>query len=81
MNITVTCGAGCIGSNFVHYLLGDASSELGIHIDHVDTLDKLTCVGNPANLDPVESDPRHTLVVGDICDGPLVAKLLDKHDI
>ena len=41
MNILVTGGAGFIGSNLVHYLLGDASSELGIEIGKVVTLDKL----------------------------------------
>jgi dTDP-glucose 4,6-dehydratase len=81
MNILVTGGAGFIGSNLVHYLLGDASEELGMSVGNVVTLDKLTYAGNPANLDPVESDPRHTLVVGDICDGPLIGKLLGKHDI
>jgi dTDP-glucose 4,6-dehydratase len=81
MNILVTGGAGFIGSNLVHYLLGDAADELGMAVDKVVTLDKLTYAGNPANLDPVESDPRHTLVVGDICDGPLVAELLETHDI
>ncbi|MES2439834.1 MAG: dTDP-glucose 4,6-dehydratase [Verrucomicrobiota bacterium] len=81
MNILVTGGAGFIGSNLVHYLLGDATEELGMSVDNVVTLDKLTYAGNPANLDLVESDPRHTLVVGDICDGPLIETLLEKHDI
>jgi dTDP-glucose 4,6-dehydratase len=81
MNILVTGSAGFIGSNLVHYLLGEASSELGLRADHVVSLDKLTYAGNPANLEPVASDPRHTLVVGDICDGPLVESLLEKHDI
>lgn len=81
MNLLVTGGAGFIGSNLVHHLLGEASEEAGISIDKVVTLDKLTYAGNPANLEDLESDPRHLLVQGDICDGKLVARLLDEHDI
>jgi dTDP-glucose 4,6-dehydratase len=81
MNILVTGGAGFIGSNLVQYLLSPASAELNIDIDKVVTLDKLTYAGNPANLESVESDPRHLLVQGDICDEALVAKLLSEHDI
>ncbi len=81
MNILVTGGAGFIGSNLVHYLLGDTSSELGLAVHKVVTLDKLTYAGNPANLDIVAADPRHLLVQGDICDADLVADLLETHDI
>ena len=81
MNILVTGGAGFIGSNLVHYLLGDASSELGIKIEKVVTLDKLTYAGNPENLEEVELDPRHLLVEGDICDGELVSDLLEENSI
>lgn len=81
MNILVTGGAGFIGSNLVHYLLGNASSELGLSIEKVVTLDKLTYAGNLANLEPVEMDPRHLLVEGDICDGELITEILDDHEI
>ncbi len=81
MNILVTGGAGFIGSNLVHYLLGDASQDLGVSIDRVVTLDKLTYAGNPANLEEVEQDSRHQLVQGDICDEALVSKLMEEEDI
>jgi len=79
--ILVTGGAGFIGSNLVHYLLGDASRELGVDIEKVVTLDKLTYAGNLASLGDVEDDPRHVFVQGDICDSGLVGGLLREHRI
>jgi dTDP-glucose 4,6-dehydratase len=81
MNILVTGGAGFIGSNLVHYLLGGTAAELGAEIGRVVTLDKLTYAGNRASLSEVESDPRHVFVQGDIGDGELVAGLLREHAI
>lgn len=81
MKILVTGGAGFIGSNLVHYLLGEAEAALGITIEKLVNLDKLTYAGNPANLEPVAADPRHVLSVGDICDADFVAKQLAEHDI
>jgi dTDP-glucose 4,6-dehydratase len=81
MNILVTGGAGFIGSNLVNYLLGDAAQDLGISINRVVTLDKLTYAGNPANLDEAGLDARHLLVEGDICDEMLVSELMEEEDI
>lgn len=81
MRILVTGGAGFIGSNLVHYLLGGAASELGMEIERVVTLDKLTYAGNRASLADVESDPRHEFVQGDIGDSGLVSSLLREHGI
>lgn len=81
MKILVTGGAGFIGSNLVHFLLGDAAAEISPPIEMVVTLDKLTYAGNPANLEVVESDPRHILIKGDICDENLVTNILKTHDI
>ncbi|HEX7260898.1 MAG TPA: GDP-mannose 4,6-dehydratase, partial [Luteolibacter sp.] len=80
MKILVTGGAGFIGSNLVHSLMRETSG-LGLDIEKAVTLDKLTYAGNVANLEPVAADPRHLLIEGDICDGDLVAGILDKHDI
>ena len=45
-------------------------------IGSVINLDLLTYAGNPANLAPVEADPRYIFVRGDICDAELVGNLL-----
>jgi dTDP-glucose 4,6-dehydratase len=81
MRILVTGGAGFIGSNLVHYLLDGASAELGVEIERVVTLDKLTYAGNRASLAPVDADPRHVFAQGDICDGAFVGALLREHEI
>ena len=81
MRILVTGGAGFIGSNLVHYLLGPAGAERGVTVSKVINLDKLTYAGNPSNLAALANDPRHLLVEGDILDSELIAKLLREHDI
>ncbi len=66
--ILVTGGAGFIGSNFVHHLLG--------HTDvHVTVLDKLTYAASRAAVDGLPAD-RFELVVGDVCDAVLVDSLV-----
>ncbi len=71
-SILVTGGAGFIGSNFVLCWLGTAGSP-------VVNLDLLTYAGNPGSLASVETDDRHRLVRGDICDGEVVGALLREH--
>lgn len=79
--ILVTGGAGFIGSNLIYYLLDSAEADLGISIERVVTLDKLTYAGNPENLEGLAGDGRHRMVQGDICDANLVSALLQEEQI
>jgi dTDP-glucose 4,6-dehydratase len=81
MNILVTGGAGFIGSNLAHFLLGPAAAGTGLEVGKVVNLDKLTYAGNTASLADLSSDPRHVFVHGDICDRELVDSLLRDHRI
>jgi len=74
-NVLVTGGAGFIGCNFVRHLLAvdpDAS---------IVTLDLLTYAGSLDNLRELPYPNRHVFVQGDICDRPLVDRLLREHQI
>lgn len=73
-NLLVTGGAGFIGSNFVHYVLGCTDYR-------VVNLDALTYAGNLANLSDVEDCDRHVFVRGDICDRSLISGLMERYDI
>lgn len=72
-NIIVTGGCGFIGSNFVHHVVRE---HPGVHVT---VLDKLTYAGNPENVAGLPAD-RVELVVGDICDRELLARLVPGHD-
>jgi len=67
----VTGGAGFIGSNFVL-----SARRLGLRIVN---LDLLTYAANPKNLEPLQGDPLHSLVHGDIGDRALVCGLMEKY--
>ncbi len=67
--VLVTGGAGFIGGNFVHFLVGHGGFR-------VVNLDKLTYAGNLDTLVSLEDHPRYRFVQGDIGDGELVARLL-----
>jgi len=74
MKLFVTGGAGFIGSNYVHHVLGTTD-------DSVTVFDALTYAGNRENLRSVEDDPRFAFVQGDICDRDAVLAAMDGHDV
>jgi dTDP-glucose 4,6-dehydratase len=69
--LLVTGGAGFIGSNFVIDWL-EATGEPVLN------LDALTYAGNLENLAALKDDERHRFVRGDICDRPLLDRLLEE---
>lgn len=71
MKLLVTGGAGFIGSNFIHYILGKYSEYKIVN------LDKLTYAGNLDNLKTIENNPRYTFVKGDICNRGDVLKAME----
>jgi dTDP-glucose 4,6-dehydratase len=73
--LLVTGGAGFIGANFVHHLLGQGSCE------RVVVLDALTYAGNLASLDGVSRRAEFRFVHGNICDRQLVESLLRDESI
>ncbi len=68
----ITGGAGFIGSCFARLAVAERSAR-------VVNLDALTYAGNLDSLAPIEDDPAHVFVRGDIADRALVAKLLAEH--
>ena len=72
-NIIVTGGCGFIGSNFVRFVV---DRHPGVHVT---VLDKLTYAGNPENIAGLPED-RVELVVGDVCDGSLLERVVPGHD-
>jgi dTDP-glucose 4,6-dehydratase len=73
MRMLVTGGAGFIGANFVHYT---RARHPGYEIT---VLDALTYAGHRESLDALAADLR--FVHGDICDGPLVDRLVADADV
>jgi len=74
-NILVTGGAGFIGSNFVHYLLG---TEPGVKIVN---LDALTYAASLENLKDLPDTERHIFIEGSILDRELLDRLIREHSI
>jgi dTDP-glucose 4,6-dehydratase len=74
-SVMVTGGAGFIGVNFVYHW-AEAHPE-----DAVVVLDALTYAGNRDSLAPLEQAGRIHFVEGDICDAPLVDRVMAEHQV
>lgn len=72
LNLLVTGGAGFIGSNFIHYMLGQYPRCQIIN------LDKLTYAGNLDNLKDIEDNSRYEFIHGDIRDKELVREVFTR---
>ncbi|OGK18858.1 dTDP-glucose 4,6-dehydratase [Candidatus Roizmanbacteria bacterium RIFCSPHIGHO2_02_FULL_40_13b] len=70
MKLLVTGGAGFIGANFILYWMKHHPD------DSIVNLDKLTYAGNLKTLKSVSSNPNYEFVKGDICDRPLVDRVI-----
>lgn len=71
--VLVTGGAGFVGSNFVHHLVGHTDASITV-------LDKLTYAASRESLAGLPSD-RVRLVVGDVADRAVVDPLVAGHDV
>jgi len=74
MRILVTGCAGFIGTNFVKTVLRDRPDWSIVN------LDLLTYAGNASSLKREESLPNYRFVQGNICDAPLVDRLVGESD-
>ena len=88
-NILVTGGAGFIGCNFIHYLLGQSTSGSSAFTDAgfdgtIVNLDCLTYAGNLESLADITngaSASRYVFEKADICDRAAVERILKQYDI
>ena len=74
-NVLVTGGAGFIGSNFIHYLLGVDP------LVKIVNLDALTYAGSLENLRELPDPERYFFIQGNIVDKALVDQIFDQHAI
>ena len=74
-NLLVTGGAGFIGSNFIRYVQKQDPQV------NVVNLDLLTYAGSFENLKDLLYPENHHFIEGDICDQPLVEKILQENQI
>jgi dTDP-glucose 4,6-dehydratase len=74
MKLLITGGAGFIGSNFIHHILGTQPET------EIVNLDALTYAGNLENLAALKDDQRYRFVKGDITDAALVDSLVAECD-
>ncbi len=72
MKLLITGGAGFIGSNFIHHILGKYPNYEVINID------KLTYCGNLENLEKVEDHEKYKFIKCDICDNKKIDEIFQE---
>ena len=72
MTIIVTGGAGFIGGNFIHYMLGKYPE------DRIICIDKLTYAGNLSTLESVMNNPNFRFCKTDICDRKAIYDIFEE---
>jgi len=72
MKIIITGGAGFIGGNFVHFMLGKYPDY------EIICLDNLTYAGNMETLEPVMDNPNFKFIKADIADREAVYKIFEE---
>jgi dTDP-glucose 4,6-dehydratase len=72
--LLVTGGAGFIGGNFIHFVMGESDCQ-------VVNLDKLTYAGNLDTLASLAGNSRHVFLQGDIGDRALVSRLMRDYQV
>jgi dTDP-glucose 4,6-dehydratase len=75
MTVLVTGGAGFIGSNFIHYMIGKYPEYRIVNVD------KLTYAGNLENLEGVENNPNYVFVKADICDQVRIQHIMREYSV
>lgn len=88
-NILVTGGAGFIGCNFIHYLMGESTAGREAFTDSgfdgtIVNVDCLTYAGNAESLKDIEKKyggKRYFFEKVDICDRPQIERILKQYDI
>lgn len=75
MNLLVTGGAGFIGSNLIHHIIGRPE------IARLVNLDALTYAGHAANLRSIEHHPKYTFEKVDLRDLQGVVRVIREHAI
>jgi len=74
-NVLVTGSAGFIGCNYLRYVMQQNK------LQKIISLDNLGFAGSEKNLQNLSKAIPHEFIKGDICDSPLVTKILQDHSI